>query len=179
MATLKWNGREIVAKMAAAAAAGIDRTMSECVHDARREHSYVNRDGFLESSTDIIRHAGPDGMRVVGNWGSTADYALFVEIGTSRIGPTAPEREAADGGDMWAVPAQQPAEGVRVLQPFTILPPGTMPGQEGWVTLHRPSMGTGNPGLMAQRPFLRPAADREYPLLAPRIGAAFRGEQMP
>jgi hypothetical protein len=32
--------------------------------------------------------------------------------------------------------------------------------------------------LMAQRPFLRPAADRQYGFLAQRIGQSFRGETL-
>lgn len=170
MATIHWNGPAVRARVAAAAAVGIDATMAACVRDAKRSHGYMNRDGFLEASTQIVDLAAPEGPEIRGRWGATADYALFVEIGTSRIGPRALEREAADGGNMWAVPATQPADGVTVRQPFTILPPGTMPGQDDWVTVHRPSHGTGP--LMAQRPFLRPAADAEYPGLAARIRAA-------
>jgi hypothetical protein len=33
--------------------------------------------------------------------------------------------------------------------------------------------------LMIPRPYLRPAADRQYPLLRVRIGAAMRGARMP
>jgi hypothetical protein len=172
MASLEWNGDRILARTAAAAAAGIDQTMSECVRGARREHEYENQDGFLEASTDIIAPAHPAGDRVAGRWGSTASYALFVEIGTSRIGPDATIREAEGDGNMWSIPGTQPAEGVTVIQPFTVLPPGTMDGQEEWVTLHQPSRGEG--AFMEARPFLRPQADANYPTLARRIGAFFR-----
>lgn len=172
MATIKWNGARVAARMAAAAAAGVDRTMAECVRGARREHQYDDETGFLTATTDILAPAHMDGTRVEGSWGSTADYSLFIEIGTSRVGPDATSREDAAAGNMWDVPAAQPSPGVTVEQGFTILPPGTMDGQEDFVTLHRPSMGTGP--LMAQRPWLRPAADREYGLLAARIGESFR-----
>lgn len=77
---------------------------------------------------------------------------------------------------MWSIPGPQPEEGVEVVQPFTILPPGTMVDgdgnvQEGFVTLHRPSMGEGP--LMEERPFLRPAADRANPGLPHHLHAAF------
>ena len=176
MATIEWNGAGIHARAALAAAAAVDRTMSECVRGARRDHEYVNRDGNLEATTDIVDAAHVDGDRVSGRWGSTADYALYVEIGTSRIGPTASEREDASDG-MWTIPDPAPEPGVTVRQDFTILPPGTMEGQEDFVTLDRPSEGTGP--LMEQRPFLRPQADRENPLLAPRMAAAFQGREMP
>ena len=159
--------------MAAAAAMGIDRTMADCVGDADRAHEWDNETGFLEASTTILGAAVITGSRVHGSWGSTADYALFIEIGTSRIGPTALEREAEGDDNMWSIPGPQPDPGVTVEQPFTILPPGTMDGQQDWVTLHRPSMGTGP--LMQARPWLRPAADRHYPALAGYIGIAFQG----
>ena len=171
MATIKWRGKQVAARMAAAAAVGVDRTMSECVHDAKRDHEYVSRDGFLEGSTMIIGRATLEGAVVKGSWGSTANYALLVEIGTSRIGPTAVTREQAGGGNMWQIPGTQPAEGITVKQSFTILPPGTMEGQEDWVTLHQPSEGTGP--VMAARPFLRPAADKNYPSLVRYIREAW------
>jgi hypothetical protein len=177
VAVIKWNGAQLRARAAQSAALAVDRTMTEAVRSASREHSYTNQDGFLEASTDVIEAAHRDGDRIVGRWGSTADYALEVEIGTSRIGPNVSEREAQGGGNMWEIPGPLPVEGVTVEQPFTILPPGTMDGQETFVTLHKPSLGTGP--FMPARPFLRPAADRENRLLATRMGAAFQGEPMP
>lgn len=173
MAEIRWAGKRVLAQVQAAAAQAIDRTMAACVAGARHEHPYMDRTGYLAASTDILKGATA-GLQVSGEWGSVADYALFVEIGTSRVGPTAQARADADGGDMNAIAGVQPGEGVRVRQAFTILPPGTMPGQRDWITLHRPSTGTGNPGLMAPRPFLRPQADREYPLLPQRIREALR-----
>jgi hypothetical protein len=152
MATIVWKGREVAAKMAAAAVLGVEKTMADCVSDAKADHPpfppaslpyerYANRTGF---ETGAIRSNGAkfDGRRAVGTWGAYTNYALFLEIGTSIAGPTATEREITGGGDMDAIP---------------------------------PPIGP----LMAPRPFLRPAGDKEYPLLATRIGAAFRGEEMP
>lgn len=160
--------------MAEAAKLGVDKTMSECVSAAKHEHPYENRDGFLEASTQVTDHAHVDGMKVHGSWGATANYALFIEIGTSRIGATAPEREQAGGGDMWSIPNVKPAKGVPVLQSFTIVPHG----DGTFHTEHRPSVRHGNPGLISPRPFLRPAADRHYRFLAGYIGLAYRGERL-
>lgn len=173
MATLEWRGKQVAAKMAAAAKLGVDKTMSECVSDARRNHPWVSQTGFEEASITMTG-AHADGLRVSGRWGAYADYSLYLEIGTSRVGPTAGQRE--NEGEMWSIPGPQPAEGVSVRQPFTILPPGTMADQETFVTLHRPSIGTGP--LMGARPFLRPAADTNYPLLRTYIRAAFAGQAL-
>lgn len=170
MARVTFRRREIVAHARAAAVVAIDDTMAAAVRDAAREHPYVNQTGFLEAETKILVPAHPDGdLHVSGCWGDTADYALFVEIGTSRIGPTADQR--THEGEMWGIPGPQPEDGIEVLQPFTILPPGSMDGQEGFVTLHRPSVGEGP--LMHAKPYLRPAADRTNPTLAARLHAAF------
>lgn len=156
MASIEWNGQGVSARVRAAAAAGVDKTMSECVTDARSGHPayppasepgerYANRTGFDVASTDIQDHAHADVDRVHGSWGSTADYALFVEIGTSRESsgfPTAAQREAAGAGNADAIP-----------------PPS-------------------DPPRMAARPTLRPAADANYPKLPGWIGAAYRGERL-
>lgn len=156
MASIQWNGKAISARVSAAAAAGVDKTMSECVADARSGHPayppasepgerYANRTGFDAASTDIRDHARDDGGRVHGSWGSDADYALFVEIGTSREAsgfPTAEEREAAGAGNADAIP-----------------PPS-------------------DPPRMAARPTLRPAADANYPKLPQWIRRAFSGERL-
>jgi len=170
MAVVTFRRREIVQHARQAATIAVDANMAEAVRDATREHPYANRTGFLEAETKIITPAHPDGdLSVSGQWGDTADYSLFVEIGTSRIGPTADER--AQEGEMWSIPGPLPEAGVSVVQPFTILPPGSMDGQEGFVTLHRPSIGEGP--LMHARPYLRPAADRTNPQLASKLRAAF------
>lgn len=175
MARITWNGDAIKARVAAASKLGIDKVQSLCVTDARQIHPWSNQTGFEEGS---ITMAGAvlEGARVVGRWGAYTNYSLALEIGTSRIGPTIYEREQAGGGDMWAIPAPKPDDGVRVEQAFTILPPGSMEGQEGWVTIQKPSMGEGP--LMHSQPFLRPSADMNYPLLAGFIGRAYRGEEL-
>ncbi len=152
MASIRWNGAKVMAKVTAAAGLGIDRTMAECVRDAGENHPafpppskpyerYANRTGH-ETGSIHSKGVRTDGKRVSGQWGANAKQSLYLEIGTSVAGPTAFEREVAGGGNMDAIP---------------------------------PPVGP----LMAPRPYLRPAADREYPLLPSRIGAAYRGEKMP
>jgi hypothetical protein len=157
MAMINWNGDAIKRRATAASMLGIDKTMSDCVKDARSGHEsyppasapgerYANRTNFAVMATDIMEPAVDHGDgHVKGLWGSTDETALFVEIGTSREGsgmPRAQEREAMGDGNMDAIP-----------------PPS-------------------EPPLMAPRPTLRPAADTHYPGLAKNVGAAFRGEKL-
>lgn len=174
MATIVWRGDAVKRRVAAAAQMGVDKVDADCVADARREHPWKSETGFEEGSITMAP-AVLEGDRVRGRWGAYTEYSLALEIGTSRIGPTIFEREANSDG-MWSIPAPKPEEGVTVVQPFTILPPGSMDGQEGFVTIHKPSLGEGP--LMHSRPFLRPAADMNYPLLASYIGRAYRGEEL-
>lgn len=174
MATLKWNGRSVKNRVAAASRMGVDKVTSECVSDARRDHPWKSQTGF-EDAAITMAPAVLEGNRVVGKWGAYTEYSLWLEIGTSRIGPTAFEREASSDG-MWTIPGPKPEPGQRVEQGFTILPPGSMKGQEGFVTIDRPSEGVGP--LMEPRPFLRPAADMNYGFLAEWIGMAYRGEAL-
>ena len=90
----EWNGKAVAAKVAAAAEIGVEKTMADCVHDARADHPafppasepyerYANRTGF---ETGAIRSNGAtfDGRRAFGATGSAyTEYALFLEIGTS------------------------------------------------------------------------------------------------
>lgn len=153
MASFKWNGDRLKKRAIAASELGVDRTMGECVAEAKTGHPefppasnpgerYANRTGSLAGSIQMIAPAMFEGGKVNGSWGSLSNIALFLEIGTSRSGPDAMEREAAGGGNMWAIPA----------------PDDT---------------------LMAARPTLRPTADIQYPLLRSRVAAAFQGREMP
>lgn len=177
MARLNWYGDDVIEHVTESVKEGVDRTVEECVDMARTMHEWVNRSGALEGSIWVMQGATSRGGTVVARWGSDDPHALEVEIGTSRVGPRVLAREQAASGNMWEIPSAKPNEGVTVTQPFTLLPPGTMKDQRGWVTAHRPSQGTGP--LMGARPFLRPAASMHYRLLASRCRAAFQGMRMP
>lgn len=169
----EWNGDAVFERVKAAAEVGVQRTLEAASEQAKTAHKWVSRTGLLEASIGVLDPAHSDGLVVKGAFGALAPYALDVEVGTSRIGPTTFERVAGSAG-WWTIPGPAPAPGVSVRQSFTILPPG---GGYGFSTLHRPSMGTGP--LKAARPFLRPAAYIQFPLLPLRVAAAFRGEAVP
>ena len=113
MATVDWKGKQVAARVAAASVLGVEKVMADCVRDAKADHPpyppasepyerFANRTTF---AVGAIRSNGAvfDGRRTVGTWGGYSNYALFLEIGTSREGPTATERMEAGGGDMDAI----------------------------------------------------------------------------
>lgn len=171
-AVFKWNGDEVFDQVRVACEAGIDRTLQAAVEQAKHAHRWVSRTGFLEATIGVVDPAHTDGLRVKGAFGALAPYALDVEIGTSRVGPTTFARVAGSGG-WWSIPGPAPSPGVSVRQSFTILPPG---GGYGFSTVGRSSIGTGP--MKAARPYLRPAAYTQFPLLPLRVAAAFKGEEM-
>lgn len=171
-AVFKWNGDEVLQRVRLAAEAGIDRTLEAAADQAEHSHRWVSRTGLLEASIGVLEPAHSDGLVVKGSFGALAGYALDVEIGTSRIGPTVFQRVAGSAG-WWTIPGPAPAPGVRVRQAFTILPPGR---GHGFRTLHRPSTGTGP--MTPMRAYIRPAGYTQFPLLAVRIAQSFKDEEM-
>ena len=168
MAHTDWRGDDVLAKVMKAAAFGIDQTMALSVDTAKREHEWENQTGHLEGSVVITEAAAPDGFVVKGTWGATADYSLFVEIGTSRVGQTAFDR--AREGEMWSIPGPMYPPGVEGPQAFRLLK-YSKDGHEKWRTLRVPWRGRGP--LKEARPFLRPAQDEHVEGLSDRIAAAF------
>ena len=164
----EWNGDEVFERVRAAAEVGVQRTLEEASAQAKQAHRWVSRTGLLEASIGVLEPAHSDGLTVMGGFGALAGYALDVEIGTSRIGPTTFQRVAGSAG-WWTIPGPAPAPGVSVRQSFTILPPG---GGYGFSTLQKASMGTGP--LKGARPYLRPAAYTIFPMLPMRIAEAFQ-----
>jgi hypothetical protein len=107
---LVWKGDDLKRDMRRACMLAIDQTMAECVAESKDDHPvfppasepftpWADRTGNLTGSVRIFEAAHVSGpSTVTGSWGSHVRYSLFIEIGTSREGPTATERmEAADG----------------------------------------------------------------------------------
>ena len=79
---LKWNGDAIKRKWAEAAKIGVDKTMSEAVIEAKRNHpGWKNVTGFAEGSIGIVGFAEAQGSRVRGLWGSSScSYMIWLEL---------------------------------------------------------------------------------------------------
>lgn len=94
----KWNGVLIQAQVAELAKKAIDKTMADCVTEAKTNHPYKNITGTAEGSVRIVdfAEAQPDGS-VEGRWGSVdVVYFLYLELGTSRMPAFPSLRPAAD-----------------------------------------------------------------------------------
>jgi len=94
----EWRGDEIRAKMVRAAKWGIDKTMSKAVVYAKSQLwlGHGLRTATLQGSIQM-RPAEERGRAVVGQWGSfDVHYAIFVELGTSRMKAIPYLRPAAD-----------------------------------------------------------------------------------
>lgn len=79
---INWKGDEVVRTVEAAAALGIDQTLSACVIDSKQNHTgWTNRTGAAEGSIRIIEQARGQGNQIVGKWGSIGIfYMLFLEF---------------------------------------------------------------------------------------------------
>lgn len=92
-----WRGKAIVAKAAAASALAIDKTMADCVPDAKANHPWNNVTGTAEGSIRIAQFAAMHGVQISGLWGSVGvAYFIFLELGTSRMEAMPTLRPAAD-----------------------------------------------------------------------------------
>jgi hypothetical protein len=153
VATLRWNGAEVRRKIVAAAHVGVDTTMAAAVR-----HAAANHPGYPPASEPYERFHSRTGF----------------EVGSIKIFDAASLRDPTVIAGQWGADASQsiyleigtsiagPTAGARAL------------AGAGDMSAIPPPIGP----LMAPRPFLRPAADEEYPLLAARIGAVYRGESL-
>ena len=78
----RWFGDNVKRKARRAAKDAINKTMSEAVLHAKRNHpGWKNRTGTAEGSIRIIEFAHREGSRTVGLWGSIGvDYMIWLEL---------------------------------------------------------------------------------------------------
>jgi len=81
-AELKWFGDRVIRQVQAAAVAGVNRTMSECVIEAKNNHpGWKNITGTAEGSIRIQQFARMLGHEAVGLWGSVnVKYFIWLEL---------------------------------------------------------------------------------------------------
>lgn len=80
--SLVWKGKAVTERMRAAMIAGVNKTMGDCVKQARRVHAWQNRTGDLTRSITITIYAAAVSNYVAGQWGSVElKYALIHELG--------------------------------------------------------------------------------------------------
>ena len=80
--SLTWNGPALTAKMRQAQKDGVDKTMSDCVIQAKNNHTWKNQSSTLEGDIQVAEFAREDSAGVVGTWGVRKnDYALIHELG--------------------------------------------------------------------------------------------------
>lgn len=95
---LKWRGDAVRKRVANAVRLGIDDTLVDAVPEAKRRTPVVT--GLLQGSimAEPARvEGGGGGERIRGRWGSfDVEYALPVEVGTSRRQGRFMLRQAAD-----------------------------------------------------------------------------------
>ncbi len=79
---LDWRGDQVRAKIQQATTRGIDKTMAQCVGQAKQNHpGWKNRTGTAEGSVRIIQFAEQRGSRIAGRWGSMGvEYVLRLEL---------------------------------------------------------------------------------------------------
>ncbi len=79
--SLDWRGDAVKRKVVAASKWGIDKTMSECVPQAKNNHpGWLWRFGAAETSVRIIKEAYESRGDLVGIWGSVGvKYVIYLE----------------------------------------------------------------------------------------------------
>lgn len=80
--SLDWKGGALLERLRKAQVYGVNKTMEDCVVEAKESHPWQTRSGVLEGSIGIAENAHEKGGGVTGVWGSKANkYALIQELG--------------------------------------------------------------------------------------------------
>jgi hypothetical protein len=162
---LVWRGDEVADRVRRAATAALSETVAAAAAQAKANHPlWRNRTGLLEASIQVF-WVRSERLRVSASWGSMVPYALYQEIGTSRIGPRAKQRL---GPPMWEIPGPFPADGVPVVVTYGVFDPRVGKLVDKGI----PHLRYGP--LMHPHPYLRPAATTQYGLLAQRLSYHYR-----
>lgn len=76
-----WKGAQVVRRVQAAAVAGVNETLGECVSEAKANHpGWVNRTTNAEGSIRVVQFAALAGAQIVGRWGSEGvAYMVYLE----------------------------------------------------------------------------------------------------
>jgi hypothetical protein len=157
MARFEWNGDKILAKMTAAAELGVDKVMSDCVDQARSDHA-----------------AYPPASAPGEPYANRTDFATqSIRMGQAEIDPATMRVAGHWGGYAHYMLFLE----IGTSRKDSGMPTATVREEEGGGNMDA-IPGPSEPPLMAARPTLRPAADRNYPNLARFIGEAFRGEEL-
>lgn len=167
--SLTWTGEAVTAKLKEAQIAGVNRTMAAAVNHAKANHPWQNQTGILEGDIQIqdFAEAQDDGVR--GTWGvrSESAQARILELGGTIFPrnakfltiPVSDEAKAAGrAGNMGNLAYVQSIKG----QPMLV---DQHTGKVHWLLLKSVT-------IKAQ-PYLRPAADAQYPKLADNIRKAY------
>ena len=86
MAKIKWQGKQVAAKMLRAEIRGIDRVLARCVPGAKTSHEWKNRGMALERSIGVAVSARRRGTGAAGEWGSQdVVYARVHELGSEKL----------------------------------------------------------------------------------------------
>lgn len=108
--SLVWKGGAVTEKMRQAQILGVNKTMADCVNEAKSSHAWKNRTGVLEGAIDIVDYAEQEGRGVKGVWGvRDVRYALIHELGGTIV---------ATKAKALAIP--QPDGSVRFVKSVTI-----------------------------------------------------------
>ena len=151
MARIEWNGDAVAAKMRAASVRAVEHTIAEAVSDARANHP-----DYPPASQPYERYANRTAFEtnaIVSHGAHETDEGVTGTWGAYTNYSLFLEIGTSVEGP---TATERMIEGAGDMD---AVPPPIGP-------------------LMAPRPYLRPAADKEYPLLVERIALAFADEEM-